>query len=182
MDFILPHGNDRKHGLKKLWYFIALVKQCSVSTQCGLIHCGHIASQLWVSIGSGWLVEWRQQPLPNRCWPDVRWTFLRNFNQSNYFQPEKYNWNIVSKMSAILFRPQWVKWVNIKSCTSFWWLSARLQYLHCISNGDTAVLHWAINLLAVDWVRLTGTRHEETKQRTNIVHNSWDILYVISMV
>ena len=23
----------------------------------------------------------------------------------------------------------------------FWWLSARLQYLQCISNGDTAVLH-----------------------------------------
>ena len=26
------------------------------------------------------------------------------------------------------------------------WLSARLQYLHCISNGDTAVLHQAIDM------------------------------------
>ena len=26
-------------------------------------------------------------------------------------------------------------------CSLFWWLRARLQYLHCISNGDTAVLH-----------------------------------------
>ena len=26
------------------------------------------------------------------------------------------------------------------------WLGARLQYLHCISNGDTAVLHWAIDI------------------------------------
>ena len=28
----------------------------------------------------------------------------------------------------------------------FWWLSVRLWYLHCISNGDMAVYHWAINL------------------------------------
>ena len=27
------------------------------------------------------------------------------------------------------------------------WLSARLQYLQCISNGDTAVLHWAIDIV-----------------------------------
>ena len=27
------------------------------------------------------------------------------------------------------------------------WLGARLQYLHCISSGDTAVLHWAIDPL-----------------------------------
>ena len=26
------------------------------------------------------------------------------------------------------------------------WLSARLQYLHCVSNGDTAVLHKAIDI------------------------------------
>ena len=28
----------------------------------------------------------------------------------------------------------------------YWWLSARLQYLQCISNGDTGVLHWAIGM------------------------------------
>ena len=28
----------------------------------------------------------------------------------------------------------------------FWWLSARLQHLQCVSNGDTAVLHWAMDL------------------------------------
>ena len=27
------------------------------------------------------------------------------------------------------------------------WLSARLQYRQCISNGDTAVLHWAIHIM-----------------------------------
>ena len=27
------------------------------------------------------------------------------------------------------------------------WFSARLQYLHCVSNGDTAVLHKAIELI-----------------------------------
>ena len=33
------------------------------------------------------------------------------------------------------------------------WLSARLQYLRCVSTGDTAVLHWAIEivLLVFSW-------------------------------
>ena len=26
------------------------------------------------------------------------------------------------------------------------WFSTRLQYLHCVSNGDTAVLHWTIDI------------------------------------
>ena len=26
------------------------------------------------------------------------------------------------------------------------WISARLQYLQCVNNGDTAVLHWAMEL------------------------------------
>ena len=30
---------------------------------------------------------------------------------------------------------------------SYHWLSARLWYLHCISNGDTTVLHWAIDVI-----------------------------------
>ena len=28
----------------------------------------------------------------------------------------------------------------------YWWFSARLQYLQCISNGDTAILHSVINM------------------------------------
>ena len=31
--------------------------------------------------------------------------------------------------------------------TCIWWFSARLQYLHCISNGDIAVLHKTIDKL-----------------------------------
>ena len=31
--------------------------------------------------------------------------------------------------------------------TWYQWLSAKLQYLHCISSGDTAVLHWAIDII-----------------------------------
>ena len=31
--------------------------------------------------------------------------------------------------------------------SSFWWLSVILQYLHCISNGDTAVSHLRIELM-----------------------------------
>ena len=29
-----------------------------------------------------------------------------------------------------------------------WWLGARLQYLQCVNNGDTAVLHWAIVIIS----------------------------------
>ena len=36
----------------------------------------------------------------------------------------------------------------------YWWLSARLQYLHCYRTGDTAVLHLPIDL----WVK--KIRHE----------------------
>ena len=36
---------------------------------------------------------------------------------------------------------------------SFWWLSAGLQYLHCINNGDTAVLCYAVaHSLIVTWL------------------------------
>ena len=31
------------------------------------------------------------------------------------------------------------------TCASFWWLIGRLQYLQCISTGDTAVFHRAIS-------------------------------------
>ena len=34
------------------------------------------------------------------------------------------------------------------------WLSARLQYLHCSYTGDTAVFHWAIDIIT--WSRYNG--------------------------
>ena len=34
-------------------------------------------------------------------------------------------------------------------CTKYWWLSARLHYLQCISNGDIAVLDWAIDMIVL---------------------------------
>ena len=39
-------------------------------------------------------------------------------------------------------RSHWVK-------TRYRWLSARLQYLQCISTGDTWVLHWPINMISI---------------------------------
>ena len=36
--------------------------------------------------------------------------------------------------------------LNLIKETSNRWFSARLQYLQCVSNGDTAVLHWAIEM------------------------------------
>ena len=41
-------------------------------------------------------------------------------------------------MHICITRPQWVNRVMF---AEYWWLGARLQYLYCISNGDTAVLH-----------------------------------------
>ena len=43
-------------------------------------------------------------------------------------------------------RPQWVKCLLLNPIT-YQWPSARLQYLQCISNGDTAVLHQAISFV-----------------------------------
>ena len=37
--------------------------------------------------------------------------------------------------------------LSTKGPIQYWWLSARLQYLHCIRNGDTAVLHLAIKIM-----------------------------------
>ena len=52
-------------------------------------------------------------------------------------------------------RGQWIeqniaRWLKMFGFTlrlpsTFWWLSARLQYLKCKCTGDTAVLHKAIN-------------------------------------
>ena len=36
--------------------------------------------------------------------------------------------------------------LNMMNVTIEQWLSARLQYLQCISNGDVAVLHWTIDM------------------------------------
>ena len=41
------------------------------------------------------------------------------------------------------------------------WLSVRLQYLQCVSNGDTAVLPWAIDMLH-------GSIHQPTKFQADI--------------
>ena len=45
-------------------------------------------------------------------------------------------------------RSLWRHWneaINRRELTRRW-LSARLQYLQCVSNEDTAVLHWAIHV------------------------------------
>ena len=38
-------------------------------------------------------------------------------------------------------------WRNYRN--AYLWLSSRLQYFLCVSNGDIAVLHWAIDLYSV---------------------------------
>ena len=36
---------------------------------------------------------------------------------------------------------------KVKVDAPYGWLSARPQYLQCVSTGDTAVLHWAIDII-----------------------------------
>ena len=71
------------------------------------------------------------------------------------------------------------------------WFGARLQYLQCVSNGDTAVLHWAIELYS-SWSFHWHVRNHETyvwhestrtndtsitkQSTTKRVHISWGIL------
>ena len=35
--------------------------------------------------------------------------------------------------------------------TLYRWLSARLQYLQCVSNGDTALSHWYVHVNPYSW-------------------------------
>ena len=51
-----------------------------------------------------------------------------------------YNWIINNFVFCFVFCYQW-------KSSSYRWLSARLQYLQCVSNGDTAVSHKAIDIL-----------------------------------
>ena len=47
----------------------------------------------------------------------------------------------------------------LQSCTKpsiYWWFSARLQYLQCVSNGDTAVWHQAIDIICIEKCEISG--------------------------
>ena len=54
--------------------------------------------------------------------------------------------------ASVLVPYVWVKSLQLSCNIWFWvciyrWLRARLHYLQCFSNGDTAVLHKAINII-----------------------------------
>ena len=40
-----------------------------------------------------------------------------------------------------------LKVIGMNLLTKYRWFSARLQYLQCISTGDTAVMHLTINIV-----------------------------------
>ena len=48
-------------------------------------------------------------------------------------------------------------WLLASETIKYWWLSARLQYLQSISNGDTAVLHLATNVAGAIFHFLGGS-------------------------
>ena len=61
------------------------------------------------------------------------------YNNAVIYVKCRWDFELTGKLWAVLLQVQWdaiISWSNI-----LWWLSARLQYLQCVSNGDTAVLH-----------------------------------------
>ena len=67
--------------------------------------------------------------------------------------------------TAIIITSLWLKQTTVqilkRRVESDRWLRARLQYLQCVSNKDTAVLHWAIEmpyLLYITVLRVAAVR------------------------
>ena len=54
----------------------------------------------------------------------------------------------------------------------FLWLCGRLQCLQCISNGDTAVLHWAIDLVLLFKISLC-TVHTYSSHIASVYRMTW---------
>ena len=82
----------------------------------------------------------------------IRYKFWLKKNKKNITFPSENSFeNVTCHMWAILFGL--FAW-TVCAEESFWWLSARLQWLQCVSNGVTAVLHYAIDLIAstLRWV------------------------------
>ena len=79
---------------------------------------------------------------PNEVLPSVRTLQVpRHVNDNTTNTPGR-TWHIEA----------WTKWLIF--CRRYQWLSARLQYLQCFSNGDTAVLHLAIDtMIAFSWMK-----------------------------
>ena len=72
---------------------------------------------------------------------DVRpWTLWRDINTRHSAQRLWHDQQTFNTQYAYIFdQPFWM--------TSSWWLSAKLQYLQHVSNGDTTVLYKALNLI-----------------------------------
>ena len=92
-----------------------------------------------------------------RACPNENW----DFETFNHFDENKTRIQILKRIGKFqitshhsnnrqMAKTAWLLWHEWKVLLvwsgTFWWFSARLQYLQCVSNGDTAVLHWAIDL------------------------------------
>ena len=91
-----------------------------------------------------------------------------SFSGFQWTGPEGYGWNI-SLPNRNITRYQSASrvhfsWDVLLICTQarisemhrslyrwYRWLSARLQHLHCVSNGDTTVLHYAIDIAKIPY-------------------------------
>ena len=63
--------------------------------------------------------------------------------------------------------------ITAKILSWYRWLSARLQYLQCVSNGDSAVLHWAIDMF--DFLQNTHRYHHSSSCPMRVI---WHISYI----
>ena len=75
-------------------------------------------------------------------------------------------------MRMTLFQPYCLNRVSLKSTPSdrsggmnrrtYRWFSARLQYLQYVNNGDTAILHQTIDIMADDVVKIANSGNDRS--------------------
>ena len=95
--------------------------------------------------------------IPDMCHLKSDWKFWPTFrltpSQSSHIAHPR-EWDMLSLFwfqSLVCDQP-----LLFLCCISYRWFSARLQYLQCISTGDTAVLHLSIDIMSYDWLFFAG--------------------------
>ena len=63
------------------------------------------------------------------------WRMVCKIGNGSYFQSSVYEFT------------KWFKSVVVYNHISYPWLSARLQYIQCVSNREIAGVHWAIDVM-----------------------------------
>ena len=160
------HGTSR---YLNQWWPSSMVHICIISHQASmsLTHCGLVMPSChqtpWSTLIQ--VISWclfvtkpLPDPMPSYCELDpYKQISVIYESKYNNFNPRKYSWkwclqsgsHFVQTSVLSMCKGQqkhnlmFFKWKSLHQTigNTSWWLSARLQYLQCIDNWDTAVLH-----------------------------------------